>query len=435
MKTWLINWWDEIRTSFWTVPALLTLAAFFLAWLLPELDQFLEDNSFESIVSTPEAARLSLSSIAGAMITVTGVVFSITVVALTNTANQFGSRLLRQYMENTVTHFTLGFLVATSLYCLLVLRLVVDTNERVFVPHLSVALGIFLAVASLGMFVILLHNISRRFQAPNLVRSVANDLQDTVDRLYSPRKAACEEEADFDYENWLKEKGNPAKKIKCQTTGYLQAINFDQLVHMACQGDFVGYLIPSPGSFLSPTQEVLHIWNKSEWDAFEVASLQACFITGNTRTPRQDLECAVNEVVEIGVRALSPGINDPFTAMTCIDYLGSSLIDLANRNAPSPEKRDEKGVVRIVTKPISFNLILPKAFRLIVHYGKTNETILEHLIKVLEKVSAHTTRKADKIAMREELLRLKNYCENFLDDDIAGKRLADYCQNLLQSTN
>ena len=148
MKTFLVHLWDSYRSGFWFIPSLLIIFALIVALAMPHIDYLLGkdiEQHLSLIVSTAPAARLSLSSIAGALITMTGVVFSITLVALTSTASQFGSRLVRNMMDDRMTQISLGALMATSLYCLLVVRTVYDSEESTFVPHLSVSLGLIFA--------------------------------------------------------------------------------------------------------------------------------------------------------------------------------------------------------------------------------------------------------------------------------------------------
>ncbi len=151
----------------------------------------------------PDGARAVLSTIAGSMITVAGVVFSVTIVALSLASNQFGPRLLRNFMRDRGNQIVLGTFVATYLYCLLVMRTVQGMDGSQFVPHLSVTVAILMAVASLGVLIYFIHHVAVSIQAPELIANVAHELHEAIDRLfpeelgYAPRKRRTSKPTSF----------------------------------------------------------------------------------------------------------------------------------------------------------------------------------------------------------------------------------------------
>ena len=176
MKTWLAATWDSLRRGFWFVPTLLTLLALASAALLPIVDAALDiekQTYFAWLATTASAARATLASLVGALVTIAGVVFSITMVTLSLTASQFGSRLLRTFMNQNVTQVTLGAFLGTSIYCLVILKALPSGEGDAHVPHLSVALGMALAVTCLGLLIFFIHNIAGSIQAQDVVRTVA----------------------------------------------------------------------------------------------------------------------------------------------------------------------------------------------------------------------------------------------------------------------
>ncbi len=430
MNIWLVQWWDAFRTSFWFVPTMLGGFALLLAFIMPEVDRIVAGGEAwpSWTVTSAPAALASFASIAGAMITVTGVVFSITMVALTNTASLYGSRLLRKWMEDGLTHFALGSLGATSLYCLIVLR-VVREGKEMFVPHLSVALGIVFAIVSMGIFVVFIHNVAVRLQAPNLVGSVATELIQTIDRLYPERLGSEPVEPPQPEEN-AKVLGDSFEKVTAQMLGYLQGIDTDRLMWLASEREVVLYIPSRPGAFLSETSVLAQVWPKEKLDDSLAADLRGCFIVGNSRTPRQDLEFAIHELVEIGVRALSPGINDPFTAMTCLDYLGAALTKLASRTIPSPVRKDERGIVRVITHTITFRLATERAFRMIRHYGQANAGIVEGVLCAIEAITPHVVRQDDTALLRDEVMTIRKIAQQ-LAEERDQMRCVEFADRLL----
>jgi uncharacterized membrane protein len=201
LKTKLVNILDDVRSSFWFVPALMVAAAIFLAWITVSLDEVFDSSKTEGLgwiyTGGAEGARLLLSTIAGSMITVASVTFSITIVALTLTSSQFGPRLLRNFMWDGGNQLTLGTFIATFVYCLLVLRTIRGNGETSFVPHVSVTVALVLALAGLGVLIYFIHHVALGIQANSVVASVSAELDEAIIRLFpqQPRQEQEKEKA------------------------------------------------------------------------------------------------------------------------------------------------------------------------------------------------------------------------------------------------
>lgn len=190
MKTRLLQYWENFRSSFWFVPSIMATAAALLAVVGVQLDLALKNTQVEGwwvYRGGAEGARAVLSVVAGSMISVAGTVFSITIVALTLASSQFGPRLLRNFMRDTVNQFVLGVFTSTFLFCLLVLRTVRGIDDDQFVPHLSITLGVVLAVASLAVLIYFIHHTSVSIQVTHLISEVSRELRETIARLYPER--------------------------------------------------------------------------------------------------------------------------------------------------------------------------------------------------------------------------------------------------------
>ncbi len=432
MKTFLVHLWDSYRSGFWFIPSLLIIFALIVALAMPHIDYLLGkdiEQHLSLIVSTAPAARLSLSSIAGALITMTGVVFSITLVALTSTASQFGSRLVRNMMDDRMTQISLGALMATSLYCLLVVRTVYDSEESTFVPHLSVALGLIFAVVSVGLFVGFIHHVGQRLQAPNLVNSVALVLDDAVDRLFPETLCEGEHDPQSSVEDYLKTMSSSFQDVNANRSGYLQGVDGDTLMNLATEHDLVLWIPARPGSFIATGRKLIRVWPSKELEQQVLDSLNDCFIIGAVRTPRQDVECVINELVEIAVRALSPGINDPFTAMTCLDYLGVNLAQFATRKFPSPIRKDQKNNLRILTDSVSFRAVMEGSFSMILHHARREPLVLEKILTIFESIQELIHEKGRCQTVLSFLDRAREVCETELTT-CHDRRLVEQCSNL-----
>ena len=177
--------WETIRTTYWAVPSVMALTALALSVGMIQLDRTLTPKLLGTLswvyTGGPEGARAVLSTIAGSMITVAGVTFSITIVALTLASQQFGPRLLRSFLRDLGNQIVLGTFVSTFVYCLLVLRTVRGNDDAQFVPHLAVTLGVVLAMLSLGVLIFFIHHVSTSIQASQIIASVAADLEASID--------------------------------------------------------------------------------------------------------------------------------------------------------------------------------------------------------------------------------------------------------------
>jgi uncharacterized membrane protein len=425
MKVWLVYLWDKIRGSFWFAPATMSVAAVLLAAIVPQIDQIAdvgESSRFGWLATTVSAARTTLSSLAAAMVTVVSVVFSITMVTLSLTMQQFGPRLLRRFMQNRVTQLSLGAFLATSLYSLLMLRWVDEATDSSFVPHLGVATAVLLAIISFAGLIWFIHDVSQSIQAQNVVTSVAEDLDAAITRLFPEELGATPEgtRCQADAARAPDDLGEAFRIVLARQEGYVEAVDNAGLLASAVEGDLVLELLARPGDFVVREQPLARAWSSDcsapdsgaprtlcEINSELAERLNAAFITGNRRTPRQDVECAVNELVEVAVRALSPGINDPFTAMTSIDRLGASLARLARRKIPSPCRYDGDGRLRVIAPVVSFPAVLAAAFNQIRQYGRPHPAVTIRLMESLVVIASSVIRDADRAAVRQhaEMIR------------------------------
>ncbi len=339
-------------------------------------------------------ARSILSTIASSMITVAGVVFSITIVALTLASSQFGPRLLRNFVRDAVNQVVMGTFVATYLYCLLILREVRDVNEQAFVPYLSVTTAIALTMASLGMLIFFIHHVAISIQAENLVASVAEELRDSIASLF-PEKAGAEKPAvaDQGFEDCLS--GSKPVAITAVRAGYVQAIEVEELMKEASENKIVIRLLKRPGEFVFDGGLLAEIWPADRFTDSIKASVLERHLVEARRTPRQDAEYCINQLVEIAVRALSPGINDPFTAIACVHWLGDAISRAAERKMPESHRYDEKGDLRIVAKVATFSGLVDAAFNAIRQYGASNPSVALCLLETFAEIIPHLTREEE----------------------------------------
>jgi uncharacterized membrane protein len=405
MRVQVFKTWNRVRSSFWFLPAVMAGGAMVLAFSTVALNTPVTDwltlNWGLTFTGGAEGASALLGAISGSMITIAGVVFSMTLVALSLASSQLGPRLLRNFMRDTTTQIVLGTFVATFLYCLLVLRTIRRAEEIVFVPHLSVTIGVLLAVVSVGVLIFFIHHVSISIQANEIVARVGTELIEGIEQLFpenigrgSPRIPAEPPDADF-----LDTFDREARPIGSAGDGYLQFVDGDALMAVAMQEDVVIRLVRRPGHYVVATRPLALIWPGNRVTDQLMESVNSAFALGNQRTSGQDIEFAVNQLVEIAIRALSPGVNDPFTAITCVDHLGSALCRLAQRDMPSPYRYDTKDQLRLITPVFTFSDVTGAAFNQIRQYGRSSTAVTIRLLETIAEVAGSVHRPEDRFAL------------------------------------
>jgi uncharacterized membrane protein len=376
------------KTNFWFVPLVIIFIAILLAITFIYLDYFitLPNIRYISMFSSggADGARIILSTIAGSMMTVAGVVFSITLVALTLASSQFGPRLLRNYMKNRLNQIVLGTYVATFIYCLIILGSIDTQSEQAFIPQLSVMISIIAGVANIFLLIIFIHHISTSIQAENVIGEVSKELDSGIEKLF-PNELDKASYFPTNMEDTVqKEKNNYTKheELKAWKSGYLQALDHKQLLSIANEYDLLLEYEYRSGGYVIEGIVLIVIYYRNEFPEALFDELKDCFVLGSQRSPSQDPEYAIHQLVEVAARALSPGINDPYTAISCSDKLGAAIGFLMNRAFPSKYLYDEEKQLRIIRNPLVFEGVVDAAFNQIRQYGRGNASILIHLLDV-----------------------------------------------------
>jgi uncharacterized membrane protein len=398
----LSKFWDTLRSSYWFLPSLIAVAGMILAFAMLALDQAeaVKTGELDWIYrGGSEGARGLLSAVASSMVTVAATVFSITVVALQLAASNFGPRLLRNFMQDTGNQIVLGTFIATFLYSLLVLRTIHGEDYNLFVPQLSVTVGIALAIASIGVLIYFIHHASTIIQASHIIADVARELDAAIDRLFPEQVEQSEPEKHSAIEVIPPQFDPQAYSIKSIHTGYLQAIDDQLLMKIACKYDLLLHLTSKPGEFIVKDSILMLIYPEERGSQKLTNEMNRAFLLGKERTEQQDVEFPINQLVEIALRALSPGINDPFTAIRCIDRLTAGLSHLAKRKFPSAYRYDHDDQLRIITEPIAFKQLVDTAFNQIRHYGKSDLIVTLHLLRAIAQIASCTHRPHDRLAL------------------------------------
>lgn len=401
----LSKFWASLRSSYWFLPGLMAVAGMTLAVAMLALDQAeaIKTGELSWIYrGGPEGARGLLSAVASSMVTVAATAFSITIVALQLAASNFGPRLLRNFMQDTGNQIVLGTFIATFLYCLLVLRTIHGEDYNLFVPQLSVTVGIVLAIASIGVLIYFIHHASTIIQASHVIAGVADELDDAIDRLFPEEIGQAEPERHVTIQTIPENFDVQACSIRAAHTGYLQAIDDQLLLKLACKYDLLLRLAVKPGEFIAKGNGLVLAYPEKQVNPKVVNDINRAFLLGKERTEQQDIEFPINQLVEIALRALSPGINDPFTAIRCIDRLSAGLSRLAERQFPSAYRYDKDHKLRVIAEPVAFEQLIDTAFNQIRHYGKSDVVVTLHLFKAIARIVSHTHSARNRLALEQQ---------------------------------
>lgn len=393
MNTRLKNYWEYLRSSFWFIPALMIITALTMSFNLVSLDRFLnfEALRYYGVVysTSPDGARTLLSTIAGSVMSVTGVTFSITIVVLNLASSQFGPRIIRNFIRDRSTQAVLGIFVASFLYCILVLRSVQTSEVEVFVPNISIIFAVLLAIVDIGVLIFFIHHIATAIQADTVVSQISKELQVNIKHIFNDELEQVSQNK-MGNESEIGKNANSHHynhPITATCTGYLQAVDYDRLMQIAIENDYLIQLLIRPGQFIVTNATIAIINSQELFDVDLENTIGAAFIIGDQRTSEQDTEYSVHQLVEVAVRALSPGINDPYTAIACIDQLGAALCYLGTRRFPPSHCHDAQGILRLITKPWTYSGLLNASFDQIRQHGKSTVSVVIRLLEVLTIVA------------------------------------------------
>ncbi len=427
MKNRLWAWGEALRASYWFIPAVMAVLVIVLSVVSIDLDEriYRETDLGQalSLIDNPEGARTVLSTIASSMITVAGTVFSLTMVVLSLTSQQYGPLILIHFMRDRGNQFVLGIFTATFLYCLLILRTIHGVEDSIFVPHLSVLIGLGLAVADLAVLIYFIHHISRSIQGPDIIARIAEDMLNSVDQVFPSQIGRDAPETDEAQQQWLaKRVEHEAKRINARASGYFQMVDVEQLVALAAADQLVIRLEASPGQFIikgQPLVSILDLDDRRVIDNLEDRVLDT-FVFGSQRTISQDFAFIFIQLSALAVRALSPGFNDPYTAVMVIDRLGEGLAAVLQRRDPSMFRCDDTNALRVIAAPLTFETLLHTAYDQIRHYGSQDAAVVMRLLRIMSLLWSFAKTEAHRRVIREYAAVLVEECQqHFTPSELA----------------
>jgi uncharacterized membrane protein len=327
-----------------------------------------------------------LVTMAGTILATAGVVFTLLTLPLSTVAAQYGSRLLRVFLGDRTTQLVLGMFVGTFVYCLSAATTIPPVEVQPDAPQVTATVGLLLMLATFASLILLVQHVSTMLQAPNIAARAGAELLDVI-RAEIPevnRSGDGGSSGGSETRRDLAEADGYAVRVK--QVGYIQYIDPETVLTLARENDLVIRLLCKPGHFVRSDMAVALAWPAARVDEQLEAQLRHAFQVGNVRTPTQDVAYAVNQLAEMAVRAMSAAINDPFTAMTCLDYIGDGLVLFIQQGEKGSHYYDGEGRLRLVLEPVTFEELLSGAFDMLRHCSSDNASVLRHMLEVIDGI-------------------------------------------------
>ena len=381
--------WRNLRTSFWFLPSLIIGAGIALAVALIEVDST-RSGQWQAhwprlFGASAAGARGMLSTIAGSMMTVVGVTFSMTLVTLALASSQYTSRILRNFIGDRITQVVLGIFAGIFAYCLIVLRTIRSGDEGGFVPSLAVFFAVVLAMGGIGVLIFFIHHIAASIQAASIIASVADETLVAVDRLFPGKLGQEPVDDEEDPARLLLPKQN-WQAVPAKRNGYIQRVDNAALLCLARKHKTVVRMERGIGQFVVHNTPLASLALADPPAKEIVATLQEAYTIGRHRTLEQDAAFGIRQIVDMALRALSPSVNDTTTAVMCVDYLQAILACLAPRGIPSLH-RYEDGELRIIAIGPTFAGLVAESFDQIRGSASGNLGILLRMLGSLHTIA------------------------------------------------
>jgi len=405
----LLKLLENMRSSYWLVPTIMAISALVLGATVIYVDAEIGSDWLAGLgwyqSNKPDGAQEVLSTIAGSAITVAGVVFSITIVSVSFAASQYGPRVLTNFMGDRGSQITLGTFIGTFLYCLMVLRTIRGGDEGNFVPDLAIIVALLLALCSIAVLIFFIHHVPRSIHVNSVVAGIGRQLIISLEERFPEfigqsdnvsQTEVAEVPASLSSEALTP--GADIASVSSRGTGYIEAVDDERLMKIATRAKLVLRLQYQPGDYIHIGRSFALAWPKERMTDETLDALQSTFAVGSRRTPMQDTRFLVDELVEVGTRALSPGVNDPFTAITCLDWLGAALSEVARRQLPNPYRSDKDSNLRVIAPPLTFAGYVARSLGQFRQYLATDKNVCLHAFVTVERI-AEACRSAEQIAI------------------------------------
>lgn len=423
---------QSLASTLWFVPSLLVICAAILGIVLVEVsvqvDSVVVARWPRLFGGGAESARGMLATIAGSMITVAGVTFSLTMLAVTQASSQFTPRIHRAFMRDRPSQLVLGGLAGVFTYCLVVLRTIRGPETTTFVPAVAVMMGLVLAIVGIGLLIYFIHHIASALQASSIISHVAQVTSLAIARLFPRASGEPLPKTPAELERLARDA--VWQTVLAQRTGYVQSADLSALLAVAVQQQVVVRMDRCVGDFVAADTALVSVVSATRASPAMRGALNNAFMLGPYRAIEQDAAYGVEQLTEIALKALSPGTNDPITAVTCVDYLSDVFIDAASRRE-EPRWRMSDGALRLIVTRPTFAALVDSAFDEIRRAAASQPIALARLIDACRLIGETTEdlerrcclrRHVDRIEAQVALATLVDADRKALEDRIAAAR-------------
>lgn len=390
-----------LATALWPLPAISVVVAIGLAIGLRHADLSLHDAGGEPTTwlfgGDGSAARTLLSAIAGSLATIVALLFSLTIVTLQLASTQYSPRLLQTFSRDRVVQSCLGILLGTFVYSLVVLRNVrssSDPSTAEPVPRLSITVAVALTLASVGALVAFIGHQVKELRVETMMRKVHTEAARTLERL--ERQAGSEAAG-------LPHVPPHACRVRARTNGFLQQVHGDALVAALAELRTVLLLERRPGEAIIAGTPIGWLWSEHAGEPADVdaaeAALDDALLVGFERVDREDPSYGLRKLTDIAVRALSPGVNDPTTAVHALSHISALLGDIGQAAPWDCRGTDRNGTPRLFRNGWDYGSLVDLALAQIVHYGHRDPAVADRLFGVLSELEWRVTNESQRAAV------------------------------------
>lgn len=380
---------DRLRTSLWFVPALIVLGALLLAYGMLFLDAHLppawwtRSALLKHILDVRLAGASSiLQAIGGSIITIAGVVFSITIAAMTLAAGQYTSRVLRNFIRDRANQAVLGIFLGIFVYCLSIMRSLSGVGSDSHAPPLAMLMTFVLAFIGIATLIFFIHHISLGLQATNVVAAIARDALPSIDRHFPDRF----EPPGQDATGLVNPSGGCRQHVRADCSGYVTGIDLAALVSVGDALDGLVRVWRGPGRFVAEGEVVAEWQGDARIDEDALARIRAAWSYATQRTLENDPGYGLRQLVDVALKALSPGVNETTTGIMCVNWLGVILLRMAGRRFPAQFCTSDTHV-RVLTHAPRLGDYIALAFDQIRQNAAGNTAILMRLLEVLQALA------------------------------------------------
>ncbi|MDQ0297861.1 putative membrane protein [Salibacterium salarium] len=408
------KWYVHLREKFWFMPSIYGIFSLISISILSYLISFVPSSFYiqapEKLLITSSTANSLYSGLITALLTMTSVSFSTVMVVLTTYATQFTPRALQDFMQSRITQHVLGIFTFGIIFTFMNLLFVSpsDTNH-LFLPIIMIAV----AIVCLGAFILFIYHSTKYVQVNHLIGKIRNDASEAIEEAYRLPHLTAYEEWNHSFPE------GEGQVVYAHRSGYTQLLELRNIVNWATQHNLTIKSLIQVGDYVHKNEPIFEYWPQDAEP--NIDELRSFLLVGNERSNAQDIEFSMQKLVDIAIRAISPSINDPHTALNCINRLAALLAEISIRHESHTYFVDNNDNLRFILYPKPFASYLHRSFFQIRMYGKNDVSVIGGCIDALTVVA-----QTGKDTVRDDLLSFAEYMKEAMDEENLSSWDHDY---------